>query len=317
MKYIMAFLLLGAACLHAVENEEVRKIVDRYVQASGGEKFKQVESLKASGELELVGVGIKGSFKVYSKTPDKYRLELMIPGFGKQVSGCDSETAWDVNQILGERMLQGKEKKYAQIMSRFDVIIKFEDYFDKVTIKPDATSVNGKDCKVVEFKAEGLEPFTYYFDKKTGLLAQQTGVLEGPQGKAHVTNSFDEYREIDGVLTPSRMTYHVAQMKFALTMSKLELNVLVRDELFVFPADLKMNLQVAADFSVLLNGEAIEQNEIQPFLQELTGILPKWQFETVTVRFAKALNKPYRSLIPLVDIVMPFTESILLQKGDN
>jgi hypothetical protein len=68
-------------------------------------------------------------------------------------------------------------------------------------------SVLGEQNGSIVMKAQsplGSE-FWYYFDKQTYLLSRKESFEDTPQGQVQITESYNEYKKIDGISVPAKV----------------------------------------------------------------------------------------------------------------
>jgi len=95
---------------NAVKMPTVQEILAKYVQAIGGrETNEKIKSRMVKGTLELMPMGIKGTFENYSAAPSKSIMKISLDGIGEIIEGFTGTTAWSNNSIQGNHDKQGEE----------------------------------------------------------------------------------------------------------------------------------------------------------------------------------------------------------------
>jgi hypothetical protein len=77
---------------------------------------------------------------------------------------------------------------------------------------------------------------TLYFDAESGLLIHRDVTRRTSQGPTRCEIYFSDWREVDGVKLPFRMTHSVANRTFVFTLEDIKHNVPVDEAVFQRPA---------------------------------------------------------------------------------
>ena len=213
----------------------VKEILDRYVQASGGRAaLEKIQTRSMKGSIELVPMGVKGTFESYGSAPDKIYNKLVLGGIGEIIESFDGKTAWSINPIQGNRDKTGDELAQMKISANFHRELNFEKLYSKIEVKG-VEKVGDKDAYIIVATPTGLEPQTFYFDKQTGLLLREDITAISPEGKIPTKNYFDNYQEVDGVKLPFKVRTVLPQFELVMTATEIKNGVKVEESLFVKP----------------------------------------------------------------------------------
>lgn len=179
-----------------------KEIIEKYVTAIGGraagEKFK-TRSIKM--DVELSPMGIKGTGEVFMAAPDKNYSKVTLGGIGEIIEAYDGTTAWSVNPIQGNRDKTGVELAQAKLAANFYRETNLDKLYPKMEVKG-IEKVGSNDAYVIIATPVGLDPETFYFDTKTGLLLRSDSTLVSPEGKTSAKVFYEDYRDIDGIKMP-------------------------------------------------------------------------------------------------------------------
>ncbi len=213
-----------------------KEIVDKYVAAIGGraanEKFK-TRSLKST--VELSPMGIKGTGETYVAAPDKSYSKVNLGGIGEIIEAYDGTTAWSVNPIQGNRDKAGIELAQTKLASNFYRDINLDKLYPKMEVKG-IEKVGGSDAYVVTATPDGgLEPETFYFDTKTGLLVRSDSTLVSPEGKMATKVFYEDYRDIDGIKMAFKMHSILPQFEVFSIYTEVKNGALIDDKIFSKP----------------------------------------------------------------------------------
>jgi hypothetical protein len=96
-------------------------------------------------------------------------------------------------------------------------------------------SINGEDAyRVLQTPAEGSTVTTYY-SVKTGLAIKSTTTLASQMGNIPVEAAMSEYKEFEGVLSPTKMVQNAAGQTINISIDSVQVNVDIPDERFDLP----------------------------------------------------------------------------------
>jgi hypothetical protein len=79
---------------------------------------------------------------------------------------------------------------------------------------------------------------TLFFDKQSGLLLRELRYSNSPIGRVPTQIDFADYRDVDGIKLPFRMTYAWLDGRDSIVLNEIRTNVPVDDAKFGKPAPL-------------------------------------------------------------------------------
>ncbi|MES2684245.1 MAG: hypothetical protein V4650_12065 [Pseudomonadota bacterium] len=220
--YRLVLLLLAGSLLFATSPARAEPAADRilktYVEAVGGSgalariQSRQFKTTLSSGLLRM---------KVDSRLvrPNLFEEQSTFLGFSSS-NGHDGRTGWNrkrgkteiVQGVELARMLRGHSLDWDQQLQR---------WYPTRQRLADA-EVAGVKVQVVELTAATGEKEIWRFDAATGLLKQIEGFkFEKDKPPVKIVSSLDDYRKVDGVLLPHRMTATDGKREFLIVMSDL------------------------------------------------------------------------------------------------
>ena len=221
----------------ALPNAET--ILDRYIQVTGGkDAYLKRKTEIASGTVEFVSQGVKGSMTRYAADPDKSYTELEIEGIGKIEMGTLGGMAWEKSAILGPRVMNGEEKAQALREGTFNAEFNWRKLYSKVETAG-VEMVDGQECyKLILTPNEG-RPETSYYQKSSGLAVRTSTVLVSQMGEVPVEVIIGGYKDFDGVMMPARVTQKAAGQEVTRTIESVKVNEEIPAARFDPPADIK------------------------------------------------------------------------------
>lgn len=212
-----------------------QEILNKYAQALGGKTaYEKIKTRMTKGTMEIVPMGIKGTFESYSAAPNKSIYKSSLAGIGELTEGFDGQIAWSVNPLQGNRDKQGEELAQTKLTNNFYREVNLAQLYPKIEQKG-TEKVGENDAYVLVGTPDNLPPETFYFDVKTGLLVRQDATAISPEGKTPIKTFFEDYREVDGVKLPFRMRTVMPQFEIVMIITEVKNNVTVDEGKFTKP----------------------------------------------------------------------------------
>jgi len=233
-------------------------ILDKYIQASGGApRLAGLTSFAGKGTSVGFG-GFGGTVELLAKAPDKRATIILFDantGQGDQIRTYDGRTGWIRTplNVLGEYQLSGSDLDGA----RFDAQLSFPGQIKQILTNaksgppatitnlpnrdapPDATSGQTHSVNVVQGTGPRDLLVTLYFDTQTGLLLRELRYGNSPIGRVPTLIEYGDYRDVDGIKFPFRITYAWLDGRDTIMLSEIKTNVPVDEAKFGRPAPLK------------------------------------------------------------------------------
>jgi len=233
-------------------------ILDKYVQVSGGaQRLAGLTSFVGKGASVGFG-GFGGSVEIVAEAPDKRATIILFDantGQGDQVRTYDGRTGWIRTplNVLGEYQLSGSDLDSA----RFDAQLSFPGQIKQILTNvksgppttitdlpnrdapPDTTSGQNHSVNVIQGNGPRDLLVTLYFDTQTGLLLRELRYGKSPIGRAPTLIEYGDYRDVDGIKFPFRITYAWLDGRDSIMLSEVTTNVPVDEAKFGRPAPLK------------------------------------------------------------------------------
>ena len=220
---------------NAVKMPTVQEILAKYVQAIGGrETNEKIKSRMVKGTLELMPMGIKGTFENYSAAPSKSIMKISLDGIGEIIEGFDGTTAWIINPLQGNRDKQGEELAQTKLAYDFYEETNLGKLYPKMELKG-TEKIGANETYVVVGTPDNLPPETFYFDTKSGMLLRYDSTAISPEGKILTKTFFEDIRELDGVKIPFKIRSILPQLEFSITATEVKHNIAVEDSKFAKP----------------------------------------------------------------------------------
>lgn len=218
-------------------------ILDKVVEAMGGKAaYAKIHSMVLTGNMEVKGIGMKGSLISYHSAPSSLYVEVKIEGIGTIRDGSDGKIAWEISAFQGPRLKDGDEKAFALREADMTAAENWRKYFKEV-VTQGIEQVDGKDCyKLLMTPNEG-SPETQYIDKATYLPAKLTMTMKGPMGEIPMETVMGEYRKQGDLLVPFKAVQKAAGQEINITFDTVKFNVDIPKEKFDTPEEIQALLK--------------------------------------------------------------------------
>jgi len=168
----------------------VAGVIERYVQACGGQALAEVKVEKRKGTL-VRGQSGQVPFEMISKAQGKW-LYNQLCAYGDQVSyGCDGTAAW-IQDTKGVDSLTGAIRLDLEMLLDVQAPLRLREFFPEMRLKR-TEKRDGREMVLIQAKSRDGREAELVFDNETGLLAK-AGDL-----------AFEDYRPIGKVKRPYRI----------------------------------------------------------------------------------------------------------------
>jgi hypothetical protein len=230
-------MLAAGASAFAADLPSAESLLDRYVEVTGGKQaYDARKSEIMRGAVEVAAMGVKGELVRYAAEPDRYLITMDIPGVGRFVTGVKEGVAWELSDLMGPRIKSGLERAEALREATFNANAVWRELYPKV-VTAGEESVDGEDCfKIIMTPPEG-PPETLYLSKKTGLGIKMTTTASTQMGDVPAEILFSDYKNLGGILAPSRITERTAGQEIVITLQSVEVNPVIPESKFDLPSE--------------------------------------------------------------------------------
>jgi zinc protease len=197
----------------------VKSIIDKYINAIGGEKaVKAVNTTLSKSAATIQGMPVE--MTSMTSSTGKMKVEMKAMGMTMMKQLINEKEAYIENQgkkqILEGQMLTDL-KSIAHPFPELALATK-----QGVTLLP-VQSIDGKDVYGVKDRK-----MTYFFDKTSGLKVSTTSEVEVAGKPMSQSFNFTDYKEVKGIKMPFKTTMNVG-MEIELITSEVKINEGVND----------------------------------------------------------------------------------------
>ena len=239
-------------------------ILDKYIQASGGaQRLAGITSFVAKGtSVGFGGFGGDGEVELVAKAPDKRSTIILFKketGRGDEIRAYDGRAGWVRTplNVIGEFQLTGGDLDGA----RLDAQLSFPGQIKQIltnlktgqpstitdlpapssqsSLQTDVPLGQNHSVNVVQGTGPRGLLVTLYFDRQTGLLLRELRYSNSPIGRIPTQVDFADYREVEGITMPFRITYAWLGGRDSIVLSEIKTNAQIDEAKFAKPAPLK------------------------------------------------------------------------------
>lgn len=227
---LTAFLaiVLIALPLHAQDPEQgtsdlpsAREIFDRFVEVTNMDRVAGETSRKLIGSFSIPAQGLDGQMTVYSKVPNLYYSEVVVPGVGKLREGFDGTTVWELNPLTGPSILEGDAREQKIVMGSFHLSYYRPEDIETAEVVGVST-FQGEEAYEIDLTRKGGMRSKEYFSVQTGYAIGSTMEVVHPMGTFPARTVLGRYEEIDGVFVPTQSTVSVMGTQQVLLFDDVE-----------------------------------------------------------------------------------------------
>src|SRR5215213_1675098 len=205
-------------------------VLAKYVAAIGGrDAQRRITSRVSKGRVDVPEVSFGGKLEVYAKAPNKSLTVMNVEPTGLVRQGFDGRTGWN---------LPGNSASGIDRAALVDV-----DFYREIKLKEQYTRIRllGKvkegfrEVYLVEAVPRSGAAENLYFDVESGLLVRRDLPRQTSRGTIRTEVYFSDWRDVDGVKVPFKITQAMQNTKFVITLEDVKHNVAVDDAIFLRP----------------------------------------------------------------------------------
>ncbi|MDZ7764576.1 MAG: insulinase family protein [Melioribacteraceae bacterium] len=206
----------------------VETIIDKYIEAQGGrEKLESINDVQTVMKGNIQGTDI--TLTLSRKSPDLLHQVLDAVVF-KQTTIFDGDSGAQVanNQ---KTMLEGERLEELKIQATMNLYFDYDKHGIDAVLKG-IKEINGKDAYEIELTLPTGKKWYHYYDTETGFKIREVSTMDTPQGSFTQTVDMGDYKEIDGVFYPHKLTQQIGPQSIELEVTQIKVNQELSDSLF-------------------------------------------------------------------------------------
>ncbi|HEU4869469.1 MAG TPA: serine hydrolase [Pyrinomonadaceae bacterium] len=221
----------------------VDELLTKMIAAYGGEEnLRKHKSSLTNIDVDLENQGVLAKGSISAKAPNLTASDMTFTALGKKigsiVSYFDGNGGGELISFGPEETYSGKRLEDIKAASDFYDVLNWKQNYKTITVKK-MGKVGDEDVYIVEKQREKGTKVTDYISTKSflvlrrdSLVVSETSGVELPQ-----TQSFSDYRNVDGVMVPFKMvSNNIANGDIVLRVTDVKFDVDVPDSLFKKPA---------------------------------------------------------------------------------
>lgn len=210
-------------------------LVQKHVEAIGGDAGLKLQALEFVGTFEIQAMGIGGDLAIYEKAPSNRLITIELTGFGSIVQGTNGNVAW-ANMQPGQPPQILTEEQAAEAIGRADFYERWDaERSAKSAVTTGTEDIDGVTCYRVEIESPTGEREIAFFDAETGLKRRTVGLSD--EGLTRITTTYSDYRTVEGLLFPFVLDIVNPQATQKITIAEVKIDPELASDRFAPPAD--------------------------------------------------------------------------------
>jgi hypothetical protein len=201
-----------------------REIVDRFVNASGGEAALQaIKSIRVKGTFSITGNSLAGELDMMSARPNKLLMRLSIPAIGTVEEGFDGKVGWSIDPLQGPSLVTDRQLSERADEAWFDAELHKDDYIKEMSVVGREVLDKREVYRLKVITLRGNEQFELY-DAENGLQVAVEASRDTPLGIVPSVALMKEYQKFGGVMMPTRVVQRVLGQEHVFAFTSYEFN---------------------------------------------------------------------------------------------
>jgi hypothetical protein len=214
-----------------------RDLIAKYAAAIGGDAWKTHKSARMKATLEIPSAGLSAQLEVLHKYPNIVFTKVEVPGLGQMREGFDGTNGWQVNPMVGARLLTGPEGEQAKDNADpANYTRQTPNIVSSETVE--RAEYDGKACYRVKHTWKSGRVTFDCFSVDDGLIVASQSKQTGPMGEMETTVRLGAYKDFAGVKRPTTVTQEAMGQMQVITVTAWEWDN-VDDKELELPAEIK------------------------------------------------------------------------------
>jgi hypothetical protein len=199
----------------------VKQILDRYVEVTGGEAaYASHSNQLAQGYIDIAAQGLRGPVSLYMESPNSKMMVMEIPGMGQIVRVFDGDIGWEINPMLGPRLLTEDELKVEEHDAAFNAALAWDTLYPERELKG-ASEFRGEEVWEILLVSSGGMERTSYFSQESGLMIGMDMTVPTDMGDVPVEVRMEDYQMMDDILVPMRSVQAMGPIEVVVQLESL------------------------------------------------------------------------------------------------
>ena len=206
-------------------------VIDKYLETIGGRA--QVKSVKdRTTTMRGKTMGENLSITIQQKTPNKLRQEINTGTIKQTIifNGKEGTMIMGVEQSV----LEGNELEKLRLEAQMNFLLDPESFGVEIELIG-IDIIDSVQCYNIRMNMEDGANWNQFYDVESGLKIKEIKGVETPQGFYDQESLFRDYRDVDGLKYPFKITQTLGTQTIELNIEKIETNTGMQDDLFEIP----------------------------------------------------------------------------------
>lgn len=231
MKRVMMFSFIVVLFLSLVSiqgySQTVDEVLEKMIEAQGGRKaLEAIKSTTLSGSMQIVQMNMTGSWTVYQKEPNKYRVDAEMMGM-TFTNAFDGTTAWSTNPQTGatQEMPEKQAKLFKKQTLGRDALLNPKKLGITYKLKG-KEKINDKEYLVLEQIFPDDYTVTIYVDAQTYLTYKtKSTTLNQVEAEVESEQIVSDYKKVEGMMIAHSVTvFQDGQEFMKMTITEITFN---------------------------------------------------------------------------------------------
>jgi len=233
------FVFLLACIVIPAQAQDVAKILNQYVKASGGaHALAKIQTIALEGTVTAQNGGKPGAYTFDVKLPNRYYSEL-VSGDQTLIESFNGKSAWHQNASGEISTLVGPEGLQLEAAARYYNSHLLNPKKNKLVITyVGAAQVRGKDAYQLEVATPSGVSWQVFFGAQSHLIVRESAQVGGINQEI----LYDDYRPENGVELPHKIELHRDASVFSIEVTRAAVNDPVGERVFDFPRKSQVEL---------------------------------------------------------------------------
>jgi CubicO group peptidase (beta-lactamase class C family) len=233
------FKFTGAGVAKETPKVTVDEVMTKTVAALGGEaNWRKITSREMKYEIDFEHQGVKGFGTSYMKAPNLFANDSTFTALNKPIATAfeyfDGTVGGDVTSFSPADTFTGQRLEDIKLENDFYGILNWKANLKSAEVTK-IEKLGDEEVYVVVIRPEKASEYTYYISTKTFLPLKRSGVVVSSTSaqKLPVSQTFSDYRAVDGVMIPYKTVSSSPSMGDVVTYVKeIKNNVPIDDAKF-------------------------------------------------------------------------------------
>lgn len=208
-----------------------RDVINKYLQAIGGKaQLNSITDRSTTMNGKVMGKNL--TITIQQKIPNKLKQEINT-GTIKQIIIFNGIQGI---MIIGDEKsaIEGNELVNLKIEAQMNFLLNPELYGVKTELLG-IDIIDSVQCYNIIMKMEDSTDWNQFYEVDSGLKVKEIKSIKTPQGLFKQESLFSDYREVDKLKYPFRITQTLGAQTIELVVEKIEINTGLPDILFEIP----------------------------------------------------------------------------------